>query len=85
MVDGRGLVGEALRIWQASNHSSLPANRTAIKRRAKALNKTVFHDANCYACVAIYFSPVPDYSSLDCRTHTLKWTVGQFHYETDRR
>jgi len=45
----------------------------------------VFHDANCYACVAIYFSPVPDYSSLDCRTHTLKWTVRQFHYETDRR
>jgi hypothetical protein len=37
MVDGRGLVGEALRFGQASNHSSLPANSTVHKTPGKGV------------------------------------------------
>ena len=44
----------------------------------------MFDDANTYASMAIPFSSLPDYRSLDCCTHALKWTMrqsrrGEFH------
>lgn len=86
MVDGRGLVGEAPRYAQRQTTPVFRNKyRTAKNARAMTLNKTVFDDANGDPCMAVWFPPMPDYSSFDCRTHILKWTMHQFHYETDRR
>jgi hypothetical protein len=80
------MVGEALPIVQASNHSSFHYqthhNRTPGQW---ASDKAVFDDPHGYASMASEVFLIPRYSSFDRRAHSLTWTIRQPNYEADRR